>query len=196
MGILREHNYILEHGKVRLRPMLESDFTIVAKWNSDPEVLYYSDGEDVQGPRSVDDMKEIYKTAPNAFCFIIEYEGKAIGECWLQRNNYQYLTDEYPGDTRRIDISIGEKEYWGRGIGTAAVRLMTQFGFEAENADMIFYCPYDYNVRSCKTAERVGYKLLSKTAEEYSPKAEFCLNYGMTKEDYLASRDSGSGIRD
>jgi len=97
------------------------------------------------------------------------------------------LTDEYPdADIRRIDIVIGEKEYWGKGIGTICVRLLTQFGFEIEKADMIFFISMDYNVRSCKTAERVGYKLLSKTEVEDNPKTKFELNYGMTKEDYFS----------
>ena len=188
-AILREHNYILEYKNIRLRPTLEEDFKLISKWGSDSEVLYYSEGDDVRQPYSVDDVKEIYKTAPNAFCFIIEYENKPIGECWLQKNNIQYLIDDYPDiDSRRIDITIGEKDYWGKGIGTIAVRLLTQFGFEVDNADMIFYLPYDYNVRSCKTAERVGYKLLSKTEEKYSPKAKFCYNYGMTREDYFAGK--------
>jgi len=185
--ILRKHNYILEDKNIKLRPMLEDDFNIMIKWNSDLEVLYYSEGDDVQEPHSVDDIKDIYKTAPNAFCFIIEYENKPIGECWVQKNNHQYLIDEYPdADSRRIDIVIGEKEYWGKGIGTICVRLLTQFGFEIEKADMIFYIPMDYNVRSCKTAERVGYKLLSKTEVKDNPKTKFELNYGMTKEDYFS----------
>ena len=185
--ILREHNYILEYMNVKLRPMLEDDFNIMAKWNSDPEILYYSEVDDVQEPYTADDLKAIYKTAPNAFCFIIEYENKPIGECWLQKNNNQHLINQYPdADSRKIDLVIGEKEYWGKGIGTIVVRLLTKFGFEMENADMIFYIPADYNVRSCKTGERVGYKLLSKTEVKDNPKAKFELNYGMTKKDYFS----------
>jgi RimJ/RimL family protein N-acetyltransferase len=108
--ILRKHNHTLEYADVRLRPMLEDDFNIMAeKWTS-PEVLYYSESDDVQS-YSADDLKEIYKTASGAFCFIIEYRNKPIGDCWLQKNNCQHLIDQYPNiDSRRIDIVIGEKE--------------------------------------------------------------------------------------
>ena len=80
---------------------------------------------------------------------------------------------------------IGEKEYWGKGIGTNAVKMLTKFGFESEGADMIFYMPMDYNVRSCKVAERIGYKLVSKTEEKDNIKGKFTLEYAMTKENYF-----------
>jgi RimJ/RimL family protein N-acetyltransferase len=32
---------------IKLRPMTEDDWDVLLKWNSDPEVLYYSEGNDV-----------------------------------------------------------------------------------------------------------------------------------------------------
>ena len=45
---LREHTITLGSEKVILRPMTEADWDILLKWNSDPQVLYYSEGDDVQ----------------------------------------------------------------------------------------------------------------------------------------------------
>jgi len=147
-------------------------------------VLYYCEGDDVREPYTIENIIGIYKTVTDAFCFIMEYDGNPIGDCWLQRMNLPDLLERYPGlDLRRIDISIGEKEYWGRGIGTAAVKLLTQFGFEKEKTDMIFYLPADYNIRSCRTAERVGYKLLGKT-EEITAKSRYRMDYALTREEY------------
>lgn len=56
----------------------------------------------------------------NNLCFAIEVNGKTIGECWLQKMNLPQVKAMYDEnlDVRRIDMCIGEKDYWGKGIGT------------------------------------------------------------------------------
>ncbi|MDR2589700.1 MAG: hypothetical protein LBC71_01745 [Oscillospiraceae bacterium] len=50
-------------------------------------------------------------------------EGIPIGECWLQKMNIGEITREYRNnDIRRIDISIGEKDYWNKGFGTKIMK--------------------------------------------------------------------------
>jgi len=185
--IIKTHDITLSVDNIKLRPMSDNDFDILLKWNSDADVLYFAEGDDVES-YSLEDIQYIYgQSSKSGFCFIIEFEGLPIGECWLQKMNLKSIIEKYPNlDLRRIDITIGEKQYWGKGIGTKVVKLLTDFGFKTEAADMIFYMPYDFNIRSCKVAERIGYKLLNKESVEDSPKAKFYLHYGMTKEDYFA----------
>ena len=55
------------------------------KWNNDAEVLYFVEGDDIES-RSLESVKGLYSyVSEMAFCFIIEYNGFAIGECWLNR---------------------------------------------------------------------------------------------------------------
>ena len=184
--IIKTHDISLEIDNIRLRPMSDNDFDILLKWNSDAEVLYYSEGNDVES-YGLEDIQGIYGGVSSAaFCFIIEFEGVAIGECWLQKMNLEHVIKKHPDvDVRRIDLMIGEKEYWGKGIGTKVVKLLTKFGFETDKVEMIYYMPYDYNVRSCKAAERVGYKLLDKIPVSDNPKAKFELHYVMTRDDFF-----------
>lgn len=181
MSELRQHNVVLtsNDGSVRLRPMTEDDWDLLLRWNSDPEVLYYSDGGNT-APYSLKDVQNIYRTVSrNAFCFIIEFEGNPIGECWLQKMNLKRILELYPDlDCRRIDIMIGEKRYWCRGIGTESIRMLTRFGFLNENADMIFYCNVaDYNIRSRKSAQKAGYKPLLGETDFALSRMEFLNSY-------------------
>jgi hypothetical protein len=49
MGMkLKEHDITLHGDQVTLRPMTENDWDVLLKWNSDPAVLYYSEGSDVK----------------------------------------------------------------------------------------------------------------------------------------------------
>jgi RimJ/RimL family protein N-acetyltransferase len=84
---------------------------------------------------------------------------RAIGECWLQEMNIERILSSYPDrDCRRIDLTIGEKDFWGHGYGTDAIRALTRFGFEDECADIIFGAEVgDYNPRCRRAFEKAGY---------------------------------------
>ena len=96
----------------------------------------------------------------SAFCFIIEFEGRPVGECWLQEMNLERVLRRTRGlDCRRIDLEI-EKAYWGRGIGTAAIRLLVELGLEREGADAIFAMDVaGDNPRSRRAFEKAGFEL-------------------------------------
>ncbi|NSW92422.1 MAG: GNAT family N-acetyltransferase [Firmicutes bacterium] len=169
-----------------LRPMMESDWSLLEEWNNDPNVLYYSEAEDVQGwpPNAV---RELYRSvSQNAFCFIIEYNDIPVGECWLQKMNLPDITKEFSGlDTRRIDIMIGEKDYWGRGIGTTTISLLTKLGFEDEKADIIFGCNIaDYNKRSLCAFLKNGFELYKTVEEPEGCKAKHSYYVLLKKERY------------
>jgi aminoglycoside 6'-N-acetyltransferase len=157
---LRGHDVTLRSGNIILRPLTEDDWEILHKWNSDPEVLFYSDGN--TDGYSMEMVKRIYRgVCAHAFCFMIEYEGREIGETYLQEMNLERILKKLPGkDLRRIDIMIGEKEFWGKGIGTEAVGMLVDFGFGEEHADAIFGCGVDKsNVRSFKMFQKLGFEV-------------------------------------
>jgi aminoglycoside 6'-N-acetyltransferase len=181
MENLREHNVRLANGNIVLRPMTEHDWSLLLKWNSDPEVLYYTEGDDVSS-YSLEDVQAIYRgVSQHAFCFIIELNGLPIGECWLQELNLERLLTRFPGkDCRRIDLMIGEKEYWGKGIGTEVIRMLTRFGFERENADVIFGLVESHNPRSRRAFEKSGYMLYEEIKSD-SPKSEVAWDLIITR---------------
>ena len=188
---LREHNIILHGSKVALRPMTEYDWDILARWNSDTDVLWFSEGDYVQS-YSLEDIQEIYReTSQTSFCFIIEVNKRPIGECWLQKMNIHRILTRYPDkDCRRIDLMIGEKSLWGFGYGTDTIGTLTRFGFEEEEgADMIFGIVYDYNPRSRRTFEKNGYVEDQRIKQPTGGKARWEYNMLIRREDYLMSID-------
>lgn len=183
--IFREHQYAFTEGAIRIRPSHENDLDMLQKWGDDPEVLYFSEGDDVSH-YDIEDIKGIYRSVKDsAYCFIIEYSGVRIGECWLQKMNDRDLLDAFPEkDLRRIDLTIGEKDYWNRGIGTVVIKMLSAFGFGNQNADMIFCLAYDYNKRSIRAAEKAGYKVLGTTPVKDSIKARYRVNMALTRDGY------------
>lgn len=183
---LREHKTILRGDLVVLRPMTEDDWDILLKWNSDPEVLYFCEGDDITS-WDLEPMKKLYRgVSQKAFCFIIEFEAQPIGECWLQQMNLDRILVKYPGkDIRRIDLMVGEKHLWGQGLGTDVLRTLTRFGFEEQNADMIFGCSIaDYNPRSLRAFQKVGYEMDAKIEVPPGKKARYEYDVAIMREKW------------
>ena len=153
---IRLHDVHLRGERIALRPMTENDWEHVLAWNADPEVLVWSD--DTTEIRPEEDTKDIYRSVSQfAFVFIIEYEDEPIGECWLQKMNLPEIIKQFPGkDLRRIDIMIGRKDLWGKGLGSDAIKALAEFGFEQDGADGIFGVVTPENTRSRRAFEKAG----------------------------------------
>ncbi|MBC7237462.1 MAG: GNAT family N-acetyltransferase, partial [Chloroflexi bacterium] len=139
MEHLREHRVYLKSGRLCLRPLTEDDWDTLYVWNNDPEVLYYAEAGDITAwPMEM--MQKMYRhVSRKAFIFVIELDGRPIGDCWLQKMNLKRVIEAYPGlDVRRIDIVIGEKGLWGQGWGTRAIHLLVRFAFEHQGVDLLY----------------------------------------------------------
>ena len=184
---LREHDVTLRGERVVLRPMTENDWEVLLAWNSDPEVLWFAEADPVES-RPLAEVQAIYRgVSATAYCFIIEYRGHPIGECWLQEMNAQRVLDRYPDlDVRRIDITIGQKRLWGQGLGTEAVGLLVEFGFDREGCDTIFEPEVaDYNARSRRMFERLGFRVVGEIAQPSGAKAHIAYDFILTRETCL-----------
>jgi ribosomal-protein-alanine N-acetyltransferase len=80
----------------------------------------------------------------------IEVDGRAIGAVGFN-----------PGtDVERYSAEIGywlAEEYWGRGIVSEAVRLVTDHAFEHLNLLRLFALPFADNAASVRVLEKAGY---------------------------------------
>lgn len=140
-----------------LRPLTEEDWPLVHRLWNDPDIANSADANDRS--YSIRELQEIMRTiSQKAFCFVVEHRGEPVGECWLQEMNLDRILERYPGkDCRRIDIEIA-KEHWGEGLGSEAIRLLVDFGFELEHAHAIFGCDVDYcNRGSLRAFQKAGF---------------------------------------
>ncbi len=175
---LREHSVHLQGERACLRPLTEQDWDLLCRWNQDPEILYYAEGDDVAS-YSRQEVQSIYRSvSQKAFCFIVEVGGRPIGECWLQEMNLEHILRQYPGaDCCRIDLMIGEKAYWGQGLGAEVIRLLTEMAFTQEHADWVFGCDIaDYNPASLRAFLKNGYEIAERIEQVQGEKAGFRCN--------------------
>ena len=190
MRIIQSHNITVYGGndeyKVILRPLSDEHLPYLYKWNADPEVLYWTEGEDVASyPPEI--VHKIYgRPREETLYFAIEVNGEIIGECWLQRMNYSYVKEMYAAgtDVRRIDMSIGEKAYWGKGIGTIFIGMLVKLAFECEHVDVLHCFCEDYNIRSRRVWEKNGFRLVLTEEIPQPSKGKLQYHWRLTRDDY------------
>jgi RimJ/RimL family protein N-acetyltransferase len=189
-NVLRAHDVCLKSQRLRLRPMTEDDWPTLLRWNQDPEILFYSDGADVTS-YSLEQVQRIYRhISQSAFCFIMEFDGSPIGESWLQAMNLPRILNVHPNlDCRRIDLVIGEKTLWNKGLGTETLRTIVDFGFGQEATDLIFGCEVaDYNHRSMRAFAKAGFHVASQTCQPPGDKAKIAYDMVICRDGWSERR--------
>lgn len=192
MSIIKTHNITLygktDHFEIVLKPLSDEHLLLLYKWCADPEVLYWTEGgEDISQSYNEETVHTIYGgVSQNAHCFLIEANGTPIGEGWLQKMNLPEVSAKYPKtfDLRRIDMSIGEKDYWNHGIGSMFVHMLVEFAFNQEHADVLHCLCEDYNKRSGRVFEKNGFIMVQKDVLPQPQKGKFQCHYVLTAEEY------------
>jgi RimJ/RimL family protein N-acetyltransferase len=87
-------------------------------------------------------------------------------------------------DVERFSAEVGYwlgEEFWGRGIGTEALQLLTRHLFAEEKLLRLFALPLSYNTGSIRVLEKAGY------AREGLLRAS-CVKYGEPRDQLLYAR--------
>ncbi|MDR2135181.1 MAG: GNAT family N-acetyltransferase [Treponema sp.] len=193
MSIIKTHDKYL-YGKtdkynIILEPLCDDHLNLLYKWCADSEVLYWTEGgEDIVRSYDKETVHEIYGgISKNNFCFLINANDIPIGECWLQRMNIEYVKEMYQDnmDVRRIDMAIGEKEYWNKGIGTELIKILVDFAFQTERVDILHCLCEDYNIRSKRIWEKNDFRLVLQEKLAQPQRGKFQCHYRLTKDEYF-----------
>jgi len=130
--------------RVTLRAMRKDDVTRQHEFNQDLELF----GLECDYPRATSLEKamadfEGWSTKPdeNTAWFAIEADGKYIGNCVLMN-----LKDRF--GNLELGILIGDREYWNRGYGREAVRLLLRYGFHYLGSRRIVLTTHAKNERA------------------------------------------------
>lgn len=65
-----------------------------------------------------------------------------------------------------VGIGIGDREHWGKGYGTDAMKLCTQYVFAELNLARLSLGVHEYNPRALKVYEKAGFTLEGRTRKD------------------------------
>lgn len=137
---------------VYLSPISTDDTETFMRWVNDPEMAQFTTFHDriISLPIEKDAIESLAKSG-NAFSIIVQDTGRVIGNC-------SFHNVDNTNRNAEIGIIIGEKDYWGKGYGTEAVKLLLKFGFENRNFNSIHLHVFSFNERAISCYEKVGFK--------------------------------------
>ncbi len=134
-------------------------------------------------PYTVENAKEFITSMLSAdkdetYAFAITVDDKAVGSIGVFRcNNIHFRSAE-------MGYYIAES-YWGKGIGTNAVKQACKYIFDHTDIIRIFAEPFSYNTASCHILEKAGFHcegILRKNAIKNGVILDMKM-YALTKED-------------
>jgi RimJ/RimL family protein N-acetyltransferase len=166
---------ILQGEHVQLRILIWAMVTWkYIDWMNDPEVTKYTESRYCKHTFDsiVDYVKEI--SASNQDYFYGIYLGNEhIGNIKLHINEHHNLGD--------IGIIIGDKQQWGKGYATEAIKLLTEHGFDKIGLHKIYAGIYANNIGSIKAFRNAGYKEDSRHELTYLSNGEYVDEIIMSK---------------
>jgi RimJ/RimL family protein N-acetyltransferase len=146
--------------KGRLRPVNRKDWGQVVGWWNDPEVrrLFdvhfvdqtFSDAEKWFARTNSPDEEKL----PRSFVIEVEEAGK-----WLPVGTAEFYNERPSHRTAEFGFLIGDRKWWGMGIGTETAKRMVQYGLEKLAYKRIGAVSAAYNIRSMNALQKAGFQI-------------------------------------
>lgn len=151
-----------EGSLVCLRPLERADLNErYLSWLNDPEVTRYM--ETGTFPSTAEDLENYYRglmgSRNDVILAIAEKEsGRHIGNVKLGPIHWVHRSATF-------GILLGEKEFWGKGIGLEATRLTVEYGFYRLNLHRIDLGVFAEHEAAVRCYKKAGFKVEGRLRE-------------------------------
>lgn len=154
---------LIEKDGLRVRRLRDcpEDVAVMARWLSDPRVREFYEGRD--NPHDEQKVRAVFidgTAGSQEVPCIFEWEGRPIGyvQFYPVDDDGEVYYNCGPGPlTYGVDLLIGEPEFWGRGIGTALLKLVVAHITGELGAGRVVIDPVVTNVRAIRSYEKCGF---------------------------------------
>ena len=156
------------------------------RWNRDSEYFRLLDTAAARlwSAKKMKDWfeKDLESASPNYVAFSVRTlaEDKLIG--FVAFDSVNWTSRE-----AFVAIGIGEREFWGKGCGTDAMRLMLRYGFTELNLHRVSLAVFEYNPRAIRSYEKCGFQPEGRECEFLlrDGKRWDMLHMGILRADWL-----------
>jgi ribosomal-protein-alanine N-acetyltransferase len=158
-----EAKAFLQGSKIYLRPLERADLNeTYLGWLNDAEVTRYL--ETGVFPSTMQDLEKFYQGVTGSrteviFAIVESKSHRHIGNAKLGPINWVHRRALF-------GIMIGEKEFWGKGIGEEVTRLMVEYAFLRLNLNRIGLAVFAEHEAGVRCYQAVGFKAEGQFREE------------------------------
>ena len=142
--------------RVFLSPLNKDDVEKYVEWLNDIEVAVHLNALGMT--LSVEKEKEWLEGAvkrDNGFAIVDAGKDELIGNCGLHNLDQVNRSAE-------VGIFIGNKEYWNKGYGEEALRLLLDYGFNVLNLNNIMLKVFGFNKRAHECYRKTGFREIGR----------------------------------
>ena len=144
---------IITSDHIRLRPLTEPDMALKVKWYNDPAVRKTLVVDEVFELQRTIDWFYTLKDNPNRADFLVEtLEAVPIAGTGL-------IDIDRKNKTAQCYCVIGEKEYWGKHLGTEIHSVLFQWGFETFRIEKIWAEIRTNNPAIFRVVDKLGFQI-------------------------------------
>lgn len=169
---------------VRFREIRDSDLEMAQSYINDPEVTRNLSPR-IPYLATLKDEKTFFdgiSFMKDTYNFAIEAKDtcKYIGGCGINEIDWK-------NSIATIGIMIGDKDYWSRGYGTDAMKLLIKFIFEQMNINKVKLNVYSFNERAIKCYLKTGFTQEGVLREELFRDGKYhdIIIMGILKNEYF-----------
>ncbi len=175
---------MLSTERLKFRKMVNDDISIYHKWRNDFEVMFSTSlSLDLYSFEETKHFVEnIILGSSNSKSYIIEDKetNKPIGVTSL-------VNIDVKNQNAEVIIDIGEKNYWGNGLGTEALKIILEYAFLELNLYRISLRVFSLNSKAIHIYTKLGFKQEGVSRQCLYRNGEWhdIIQMGILKEEYL-----------
>ena len=177
---------MLKGQKTFLRPLEAEDIPLYQQWYNDQDVSYWANAA---WPlctmlSEVEVEERFFVSSPTSRRFtILDENMEPIGTTGFRDHNV-------PARSAVLFISIGEQEYWGRGYGTDALRVLIDYLFLQWNFHRLSLDTWDGNLRALRSYEKLGFQVEGRLREARYVLGKYhdAILLSLLRDEYLENR--------
>jgi len=148
---------MIEGERVRIRKLERSDLAHLHRWLNDADLMAWArfapDHMESLAAVEKEYERELAGEERDRTTFTVEdrASGKAIGWCVMRTWDRKHVSTN-------VGIGLGEKEFWGRGYGTEAMRLLLTIAFDHQGWHRAELWTLADNERAVRSFEKSGFR--------------------------------------
>lgn len=137
---------------VYLRPLVREDLGPIRRWSKDPELRGLIGEIEPMSEAEAEAFFQRVQTGPDRLWFMVvrRSDDRPIGETGLLRMFPAWRTTD-------LSLMLGERDVWGQGYGTEAIRLLLDYAFGVLNMHRVSVGVVGFNERALRFYEKVGF---------------------------------------
>ncbi|NRR04612.1 GNAT family N-acetyltransferase [Brevibacillus sp. RS1.1] len=171
--------------RIYLRKMTGEDVDVYHTWRNDVEVMRTTNPSmDVytwEDTNSFVNQVILHASSSKSYMIVDSQTNRPIGITSLIQIDLKNRNAE-------CIIDIGEKEYWGKGYGREALKLLLDYAFLEMNLHRVSLRVFSFNEKAIKLYDRLGFKQegISRQFLFREGKWHDLVHMGILQEEYIS----------